>query len=130
MAAALEACGAAYVDPAVLAPLDQLAAECRALGGTWLADRLADPTPLIRAIAMPALSATAQVMRFDMAGIALSQGSACSSGTMKVSRVLEAMAVEPAVAANTVRVSFGWTTTLAEVERFCDTWLDMARGRR
>ena len=75
---------------------------------------------------MPAMSATAQVMRFDMAGIAVSQGSACSSGTMKTSRVLEAMALDPAIAANTIRVSFGWNTTRAEVERFCAVWLELA----
>ncbi len=129
MAAALEACGDPPVAPDVLAPLAALARQCRTLGGTWLADRLSDPTPYIRAIAMPAMSATAQVMRFDMAGIALSQGSACSSGTMKTSRVLEAMQVEPDVAANTIRVSFGWNTTRAEVERFCEIWIDMASPR-
>lgn len=126
MAAALEACGETYLDPQVLQPLDALAGECRKLGGTWLSDRLSDPTPYIRAIAMPKMSATAQVMRFDMAGIAVSQGSACSSGTMKTSRVLEAMQVEPAIAANTIRVSVGWNTTRAEVERFCEVWLDLA----
>ena len=107
-------------------PLDTLAEECRRLGGTWLSDRLSDPTPYIRAIAMPNMSATAQVMRFDMAGIAVSQGSACSSGTMKTSRVLEAMQVQPEIAANTIRVSTGWNTSREEVERFCEVWLDLA----
>lgn len=129
MAAALEACGDRYVAPEVLEPLDVLAEECRKLGGTWLSDSLSDPTPYIRAIAMPNMSATAQVMRFDLAGIAVSQGSACSSGTMKTSRVLEAMQVEPEVAANTIRVSVGWNNTRAEVERFCEVWLDLARPR-
>lgn len=128
MAAALEACSDPYVGPDVMAPLDALADECRKLGGTWLSDRLSGPTPYIRAIAMPGMSATAQVMRFDMAGIAVSQGSACSSGTMKVSRVLEAMQLEAAIAANTIRVSFGWNTTRAEVERFCEVWLELARA--
>ena len=128
MAAALEVAGQPYLDPAILEPLDQLADEVRAVGGTWLCDRLSDPTPYIRAIAMPNMSATAQVMRFDMAGIAVSQGSACSSGTMKTSHVMEAMQVEPEVAANTIRVSLGWNTTRAEVERFCDVWLGMARS--
>jgi cysteine desulfurase len=126
MAVALEASGDPYVASEVLDPLDALAAECRKLGGIWLSDRLSDPTPYIRAIAMPNMSATAQVMRFDMAGIAVSQGSACSSGTMKTSRVLEAMQVEPKIAANTIRVSLGWNTARAEVERFCEVWLDLA----
>jgi len=127
MAAALKECGGPYVSHDILEPFDALAVECRKLGGTWLSDRLSDPTPYIRAIAMPNMSATAQVMRFDMAGIAVSQGSACSSGTMKTSRVLEAMQVEREVAANTIRVSVGWNTTRAEVERFCEVWLDLVR---
>lgn len=129
MAAALEACADPYLAPDVLEPLDELAEECRALGGTWLADQLAYPTPYIRSIAMPNMSGTAQVMRFDMAGIAVSQGSACSSGTMKTSHVLDAMQIDPKVAANTIRVSFGWNTTRTEVEHFCEVWLGMARNR-
>ena len=128
MAAALEACGDPYLDPDILEPLEQLAGECRDLGGTWLSDRLADPTPYIRAIAMPKMSGSAQVMRFDMAGISVSQGSACSSGTMKTSHVLQAMQVEPDIADRTIRVSFGWNTTRDEVERFCEVWLGLAKA--
>ena len=127
MAAALEACGEPYVDPQVLEPLEAFAEEVRTLGGEWLSDRLSDPTPYIRAIAMPTLSAQAQLMRFDMAGIAISQGSACSSGTMKRSHVLTAMGLPDDLADRTIRVSFGWTTTRSEIERFCEAWLDMAR---
>ena len=128
MAAALEACGDPYLDPAVHEPLDHLAQECRNLGGTWLSDRLSDPTPYIRAIAMPKMSGSAQVMRFDMAGISVSQGSACSSGTMKTSHVLQDMQVEPDVADRTIRASFGWNTTREEVERFCEVWLELANA--
>ncbi|WP_067682297.1 cysteine desulfurase family protein [Tsuneonella dongtanensis] len=128
MAAALEACTDPYIDPSVLEPLDAFAGEVRALGGEWLSDRLSDPTPYIRAIAMPGMSAQAQLMRFDMAGISVSQGSACSSGTMKRSHVLTAMGVPDEIADRTIRVSFGWTTTRAEVERFCEVWLDMANA--
>jgi len=108
-------------------PLDSLAAECRELGGEWLSDRLSDPTPYIRAIAMPGLSGSAQLMRFDMAGISVSQGSACSSGSLRQSHVLEAMGLDQDLASRTIRVSFGWNTTREEVERFCETWLAMAR---
>ncbi|NBC88027.1 MAG: aminotransferase class V-fold PLP-dependent enzyme [Alphaproteobacteria bacterium] len=128
MAAALEACGEPYVAPGVLEPLDRLAADCRAAGGTWLGDVLADPTPYVRAFAMPGMSGTAQVMRFDMAGFAVSQGSACSSGTMKTSHVLEAMGMDENVAANTIRVSVGWSTTREEVERFCQQWRELAQA--
>lgn len=126
-AAALEASGDPYLAPDILEPLDQLADECRALGGTWLSDQLSNPTPYIRAMAMPHMSATAQVMRFDMAGISVSQGSACSSGTMKTSHVLEAMQIDPDIAARTIRVSVGWSTTREEMERFCETWLELTK---
>ena len=127
MAAALEACDEPYIASEVLEPLEAFAGEVRALGGEWLSDRLSEPTPYIRAIAMPRLSAQAQLMRFDMAGISVSQGSACSSGTMKRSHVLTAMGLADDLADRTIRVSFGWTTTRAEVERFCEVWLEMAR---
>lgn len=126
MAAALE-CDPYWTSDAPSA-LYELEEPCKALGGTWLEDRLSSPLWYIQAISMPNVSASAQVMRFDMAGIAVSQGSACSSGTMKTSRVLDAMKVPPEVAANTIRVSLGWNTTRADVERFCEIWLDMARG--
>ena len=76
---------------------------------------------------MPGLSGSAQLMRFDLAGIAVSQGSACSSGSLHSSHVLKAMGVPDEEAARTIRVSFGWNTTRAEVERFCEAWLAMAR---
>ena len=97
------------------------------MGVTWLADRLADPTPYILAVAMPGMSGSAQMMRFDMAGIAVSQGSACSSGSLKRSHVLEAMQLDPDIADRTIRVSVGWTTTCAEVERFCAVWRELAQ---
>ena len=127
MAAALEACADPFLAPEVLAPLEAFADEARALGGVWLADRLSDATPYIRALAMPHLSGSAQLMRFDAAGIALSQGSACSSGSLRTSHILTAMGLDDEVAGRTIRVSFGWTTTRADVDRFCEVWLAMAR---
>ncbi|WP_428027836.1 cysteine desulfurase family protein [Altererythrobacter sp.] len=127
MAAALEAANDPYVAPEVLEPLDQLAEEVRVAGGTWLTDQLSNPTPYIHAIAMPNMSASAQVMRFDMAGIAVSQGSACSSGTMKTSHVLQAIGLDDELASRVIRVSTGWNTTREEVERFCEVWLELAK---
>jgi len=128
MAAALEAGGEPYLAWDNGAVLRDFAARVRAVGGTWLGDRLDRPTAYIHAIAMPGLSGTAQVMRFDMMGFAVSQGSACSSGSMKSSAVLAAMGVEPDVADRTIRVSLGWNTTRAEVEAFADAWVAMAGG--
>lgn len=127
MAAALEAGGEPYLDWPAHELLDEFAGEVRAVGGTWFADRLDAPTSYIHAIAMPGLSGKAQLMRFDLAGISVSQGSACSSGSLHSSHVLHAMGVPDEEAERTIRVSFGWNTTREEVERFCNAWLDMAK---
>ncbi|WP_423602185.1 cysteine desulfurase family protein [Sphingomonas sp. MS122] len=82
----------------------------------------------ISALAMPNLSAAAQLVRFDLKGFAVSAGSACASGTLKPSRVLEAFGVEPEVAARTIRLSTGWSTTAGEIRRFTDAWIDIAMG--
>ena len=128
MVAALEQCGEGSLPSGVYETMMVCLRSLRDAGATLISDRLDAPTAYIHAVAMPGIGASAQVMRFDLAGISVSQGSACSSGTMKFSRVLEAMQVEPEVAANTIRVSLGWNTTQAEVERFCEVWLDMARS--
>lgn len=129
-AAALEAAGDPYISPDALAPLTGFASAVRESGGTWYPDFLADPVDYILALAMPGMSGSAQLMRFDMAGIAVSQGSACSSGSLRQSHVLEAMGIDDDVAARTIRVSFGWNTRRADVERFCAAWTEMARGGR
>ncbi|MGJ3649710.1 cysteine desulfurase family protein [Sphingomonas sp. GlSt437] len=82
----------------------------------------------ILSIAMPRLSAAAQLIRFDAMGFAVSAGSACSSGTLKRSRALEAFGVDEDTASRTIRVSFGWNTTPDEIDAFRDAWLDMARS--
>ena len=127
MAAALEAGGEPYIEWDTGAVLRSFADEVRALGGTCLSDRLDAPTAYIHALAMPALSATAQLMRLDLAGIAVSQGSACSSGSLRISHVLSAIGLPEELAARTIRISLGWNSTQAEVDRFCDAWLGMAQ---
>ncbi|MBO9713540.1 aminotransferase class V-fold PLP-dependent enzyme [Sphingomonas sp.] len=84
----------------------------------------------IKAIAMPGMSAAAQLMRFDMASFAVSAGSACSSGTLKPSRVLASFGVDPEVAARTIRVSFGWNTTADEIDAFRNAWLEIAAAAK
>lgn len=85
---------------------------------------LFDPT--IRAITMPRLSASAQLIRFDSAGFAVSAGSACASGSLKPSRTLAAFGVPEEEASRTIRVSFGWSTTPHEIGRFLEAWLTIA----
>jgi cysteine desulfurase len=123
MTSALEASLAARLLPNGLqAALDNLADTVRERGGVWLSDRLASPCGYIHALAMPAMSGSAQMMRFDMAGFAVSQGSACSSGTMKPSHVLTAMGLDAGLAANMIRVSLGWNTRPQDLERFAEAW--------
>jgi cysteine desulfurase len=55
-------------------------------------------------------------------GYAVSAGSACSSGTLKKSRVLDAFGVSDEVAARTIRVSIGWNTTLDDLAKFAKAW--------
>jgi len=79
-------------------------------------------SPAIVAYAMPGVASASQLVQFDLAGISVSVGSACSSGSMKPSRVLEAMGIPPEVAASAVRVSFGPDTSEADVDRFIAEW--------
>jgi cysteine desulfurase len=76
----------------------------------------------IFALAHPTLSARALLIRLDAMGFAVSAGSACSSGTLKKSRVLDAFGVPDDVAARTIRVSLGWNTTPEELDRFAQAW--------
>ncbi|WP_245626916.1 aminotransferase class V-fold PLP-dependent enzyme [Aestuariivita boseongensis] len=64
-----------------------------------------------------------QVMQMDLAGFAISAGSACSSGKVRESRVLRAMGFDAGQAASAVRVSLGPETTENEVLRFAEAWL-------
>ncbi len=80
----------------------------------------------IFALAHPTLSAQALLIRLDAMGFAVSAGSACSSGTLKKSRVLDAFGVPDDVAARTIRVSLGWSTTPEDLERFADAWASLA----
>jgi cysteine desulfurase len=80
----------------------------------------------IWALTMPRVSAAAQLIRFDGAGISVSAGSACSSGSLKPSRALAAFGVPKERATCTIRVSIGWSTTAGDLAAFKETWLDMA----
>lgn len=104
--------------------------EVEAAGGQVVA-RDALRSPVIASYRMPGVSSRAQLIQFDMAGISVSAGSACSSGSLKTSHVLEAMGWDETAAAEVVRVSFGPQTNAADVERFLVAWIAMAeRARR
>ncbi|MEG3180359.1 cysteine desulfurase family protein [Sphingomonas sp. LT1P40] len=87
-------------------------------------------SPLIGAYRMPGVSAAAQLIRFDMAGFAVSAGSACASGSLRPSHVLSAMGwTEPALR-EVIRVSFGRGTTEVEVDGFAALWREIAADAR
>lgn len=98
-----------------------LEAEIVAAGGEIVAthsNRLAT----ITSYRMPGVAASSQLINFDMAGIAVSAGSACSSGTLKTSHVLGAMGWDQKAASEVIRVSFGPETSEADIACFIEVW--------
>jgi cysteine desulfurase len=83
-------------------------------------------SPYVASYAMPHMSAQAQLVRLDGMGFSVSAGSACSSGSMKPSHVLEAIGIAPDVAARVVRVSFAPETQDEEVLAFARAWQSLA----
>jgi len=81
--------------------------------------------------AVPGWAGETQVMQMDLAGFAVSAGSACSSGKVnKASRVLLAMGFDEETASSAIRVSMGPTTTEAEVMAFANAWIEAYRRRK
>ena len=76
----------------------------------------------IGSYAMPGVASSSQLVQFDLAGIAVSAGSACSSGSMKPSLVLEAMNLPAEIASCFIRVSFGPDTNEEDIDRFVAEW--------
>lgn len=104
---------------AISALRDRLEAGARALRPDAVvvgaeADRLANTTCLL----VPGLAAETQLMAFDLAGVAVSSGAACSSGKVGPSHVLAAMGFPPDAARCAIRVSLGWSTTEHDVDAF------------
>ncbi|MFJ5368294.1 cysteine desulfurase family protein [Bosea sp. CER48] len=85
---------------------------------TTIFGRTAPRLPNTSAFATPALKAETLLIKLDLAGAALSSGSACSSGKVKRSHVLDAMKIDPAMSAGALRASLGWTTCEADIEIF------------
>jgi cysteine desulfurase len=68
------------------------------------------------------LRAETAVIGFDLAGIAVSSGSACSSGKVQPSHVLAAMGFGPKIAQGAVRLSLGWSTSETDIDRALEAW--------
>ncbi|HLO78050.1 MAG TPA: cysteine desulfurase family protein [Magnetospirillum sp.] len=80
-------------------------------------------------VALPGVPSQVQVMALDLAAVAVSAGSACSSGKVGESAVLRAMGLPPNVAGSAIRVSLGWASTEEDVEMFLSAWCDLARRK-
>lgn len=99
----------------------RLEAELEDAGAEIIAEE-ARRSPLVGSYRMPGVPASVQLIRFDLAGIAVSAGSACSSGTLRPSHVLAHMGMDAADADEVIRVSFGRDTDDADIDRFVRTW--------
>jgi len=101
---------------------DAVAERLKATGSVVMGEA-APRLPNTLCIAAPGFTSDLQVMGLDLAGVMVSAGSACSSGKVKASPVLEAMG-QGELAACAIRVSGGWDTTENDWNRFADAWLE------
>ena len=76
------------------------------------------------------LPSETQIMGLDLAGFAVSAGSACSSGKVKPSRVLTAMGLSDTAAKSSIRASFGWASKAEEFDALAGAWIKMAARAR
>ncbi len=122
-AAAAKAASAALADDAKrLQDLrDATEAKVRALApDAVIFSQGAKRLPNTLAFAVAGLSAETALMAFDLEGVAISSGSACSSGKVRQSHVLAAMGIDPELARGALRVSFGYTSQEADMIRFLE----------
>jgi cysteine desulfurase len=92
--------------------------------GTILVGRDTPRLPNTSCFISPGWKGETQVMAMDLAGYAISSGSACSSGKVKTSRVLSAMGFDAVEASSAIRVSLGPTTSEEDVTGFARTWIE------
>ena len=124
-AAAVQSRAFAEAMPRLAALRERLESAIKASGGVVIAED-APRIATIGAYAMPGVASASQLVQLDLAGISVSAGSACSSGSMKPSRILAAMQVPSDVASTVIRVSFGPQTGEADIARFLDAWRKIA----
>ncbi len=124
-AAAGEACAAEAARMAALR--DRLEAGLKAISPpAVIFGETVERLPNTTLFAVEGMKAETAVIAFDLEGIAVSSGAACSSGKVQPSHVLAAMGVSPALLRGAVRVSLGWSTTEGDIERFLAAWRKLA----
>jgi cysteine desulfurase len=111
----------------MLALRDRLEAGLRAIAPeTVIFGAEAERLPNTTLFTVPGMRAETAVIGFDLEGVAVSSGAACSSGKVQPSHVLAAMGVLPPLTRGAVRVSLGWGTTAADIESFLNAWRKLA----
>lgn len=106
------------------AALQQVAPDVQVFGAG--AERL----PNTSCFALAGIAAETQVIALDLAGVAVSTGAACSSGKVRTSRALRAMGAPADIADCAIRVSLGWNTRRADIDRFLGAWSELIDRRR
>ena len=101
---------------------DRLENGIRAIAGATIFSDDTERLPNTVLFTAPGLKAETAVIGFDLEGIAVSSGSACSSGKVQPSHVLSAMGLDPAVAQGAVRLSLGWSTEPDDINRALEAW--------
>ena len=125
MVAALESRGFEQAMPRLAELRRRFDDGVKAAAGIVIAER-SERIANIGAVAMPGGQSAGLLVQFDLAGFAVSAGSACSSGAMKESRVLKAMHVDPEIASSFLRISFGPSTSEEDVDLFLVEWRRIA----
>ncbi|APO53613.1 cysteine desulfurase [Bradyrhizobium diazoefficiens] len=101
---------------------DRLENGIRAIAGATIFSDDTERLPNTILFTAHGLKAETAVIGFDLEGIAVSSGSACSSGKVQPSHVLSAMGLDPAVAQGAVRLSLGWSTEPDDINRALEAW--------
>jgi cysteine desulfurase len=126
-AAATAAMAAMKHDSALVKGLrDRLEGGLRQTAGMVVFSEGTQRLPNTTLFTAPGLKAETAVIGFDLAGIAVSSGSACSSGKVQPSHVLAAMGVGRELAQGAVRLSLGWSTTEDDVDLTLQAWRKLA----
>ncbi|MCK1473362.1 cysteine desulfurase [Bradyrhizobium sp. 197] len=101
---------------------DRLEAGIRRVAGAIVFSNDVERLPNTVLFTAPGLKAETAVIGFDLEGVAVSSGSACSSGKVQPSHVLSAMGYDAAVAQGAVRLSLGWSTGPDDINRALEAW--------
>lgn len=105
---------------------DALEAGLRRVGDVTVFGEGAPRLPNTSCFSARGVASARAMIALDLAGIAVSAGSACSSGKTKASPVLDAMGVAHDLSVGMLRISFGWPSNRGDCERFLEAWAGIA----